>query len=66
MIEQQPIKAEVDGMLRAMLRGGVEVKRGTKLGEIDPINKEKENCFIIRSKIQKIAAGVLKAILTKG
>jgi len=66
VIEQQPIKAEIDGMLRAMLREGVKVKRGTKLGEIDPINKERENCFMIRSKIQKIAAGVLKAILTKG
>jgi len=65
VIEEQPIKAEVDGMLRAMLREGVEVKRGTKLGEIDPTNKEKEDCFIIRSKIRKITAGVLKAILTR-
>lgn len=66
VIGQQPIKAEVDGMLRAMLRGEVEVRRGTKLGEIDPVNKQKEECFIIRSKVRKIAAGVLKAISTKG
>ena len=65
VIEHQPIKAEIDGMLLAMLREGIEVKQGTKLGEIDPVNKEKENCFIIRSKVRKIAAGVLKAILAR-
>ena len=65
VIEQQPIKAEISGMLRAMLRKELEVKRGTKLGEIDPINTEKENCSVIRSKMRKISAGVLKAILTE-
>ena len=66
VIEKQPVKAEINGMLRAMLREGVEVRRGTKLGGIDPVSKEKETCFIIRSKMKKIADGVLQAVLTGG
>ncbi len=56
------VKAEIDGILRGLLRDGIEVKKGTKLGEIDP-QGTKEVCYTIRPKMRAIADGVLKAIL---
>ena len=58
----QPVKAEIGGILRGLLRDGLEVKKGTKLGEIDP-QGVKEVCYTIRPKMRAIADGVLKAIL---
>ncbi len=58
----QPVRAEVSGVIRALLRSGIEVKRDTKLGEIDP-SGNKEACFHIRGRIRAIAGGVLEAIL---
>jgi xanthine dehydrogenase accessory factor len=58
----QPVKAEIGGILRGLLRDGLEVKKGTKLGEIDP-QGSKEACYTIRPKMKTIADGVLEAIL---
>lgn len=58
----QPVKAEIGGILRGLLRDGLEVKKGTKLGEVDP-GGAKEACYIIRPRMRAIAGGVLEAIL---
>ena len=58
----QPVKAEIDGIIRALLRSGTAVEKGTKLGEIDPTGN-KEACFTIRPKMRTIAGGVLEAIM---
>jgi xanthine dehydrogenase accessory factor len=63
-VAEQPIKAEIDGIIRALLRSGTAVEKGTKLGEIDPTGN-REACFTIRPKMHKIADGVLEAIMMR-
>jgi xanthine dehydrogenase accessory factor len=58
----QPVKAKIGGVVRALLRSGAEVDKGTKLGEIDP-SSDKEVGFSIRPRVRTIAGGVLEAIL---
>jgi xanthine dehydrogenase accessory factor len=60
----QPVKAEIDGVIRALLRPGTKVAKGTKLGEIDP-SGDREAAFVIRDRMKTIAEGVLAAILTR-
>jgi len=57
----QPLKAEIGGVIRALLRRGAKVAKGTKLGEIDP-SGNKDAGFTIRDRIRAIAEGVLAAI----
>jgi len=60
----QPVKAEIDGIIRALLRSGTMVEKGTKLGEIDP-SGDREDCYTIRPRVRAIAGGVLEAILMR-
>jgi xanthine dehydrogenase accessory factor len=63
-VEGQEVKAEVRGIIRALLRSRTKVKEGAKLGEIDPL-ASREACFRIRSRTRAIAGGVLEAILMR-
>jgi xanthine dehydrogenase accessory factor len=56
-----PLKAEIGGSIRALMRSGINVAKGTKLAEIDPTGS-KEVCYTIRPKMSTIAEGVLAAI----
>jgi xanthine dehydrogenase accessory factor len=60
----QAVKAEIGGIIRALMRRGTKVMAGAKLGEIDPTGSKKA-CFIIRPKMSTIADGVLEAILMR-
>ena len=57
-----PVKAKIDGVLRALIRDGLEVDEQAKLGEVDP-RGSKELCYTIRPRMRTIAGGVLEAIL---
>lgn len=61
-VGDHPVKAQISGVLRAILRDGVEIDKHTKLGEIDP-SGDKQVCYIIRPRMRAIAGGVLEAIL---
>jgi len=61
-VGSEPMVAKISGVLRALLRDGLEVKKQTKLGEVDP-RGERELCYIIRPRMRAIAGGVLEAIL---
>jgi xanthine dehydrogenase accessory factor len=61
-VAEQPIKAEIGGVIRALLRSRTAVRKGTKLGEIDP-SGNRETCYTIRARVRAIAGGVLEAIL---
>jgi xanthine dehydrogenase accessory factor len=63
-VAEQPAKAEIDGVVRALLRSRTMVKKGTKLGEIDP-SGDKGSCYTIRPRVRAIAGGVLEAILMR-
>lgn len=61
-VDGVPIAARVDGVLRGLLRSGTKVRRGTKLGDIDP-RKESPSCRFVSDKARAIGGGVLEAIL---
>ena len=63
-VEDQPVTAGIDGVIRGMLRGETEVKEGMKVGDIDPRGK-RELCFTISEKARAIGGGVLEAILNR-
>jgi len=56
------VKVKIDGVLRALLRSNIKVRKGTKLAEVDPSGC-KEVCYSIRPKMRAIAGGVLEAIM---
>jgi xanthine dehydrogenase accessory factor len=62
VVDDFPVMAQISGMIRGLLRDGVEVNRGTKVGDIDPRGK-REYCFTISEKARAIGGGVLEAIL---
>jgi xanthine dehydrogenase accessory factor len=64
LVAGQSVKAEISGVVRALLRSGTVVKKGTKLGEIDP-SGDKEACYTIRPRVRAIAGGVLEAIMIR-
>ena len=61
-VEGQQIRAEIDGVLRGLIRSGTPVTAGLKLGDIDPRGK-REYCYTISEKARAIAGSVLEAIL---
>jgi xanthine dehydrogenase accessory factor len=62
VVDDFPVIAGISGVVRGLLREGVEVKKGMKVGDIDPRGK-KELCFTISEKARAIGGGVLEAIL---
>lgn len=60
----KPVQAECAGVLRGMMRNGQKVKKGTKIGEIDPL-AHPEDCYKIRGHPRVIAGAVLEAILNR-
>jgi len=60
--DEFPVIAKISGIVRGLLREGVEVKKGMKVGDIDPRGK-KQSCFTVSDKVRAIGGGVLEAIL---
>lgn len=61
-VDGLPVIAEIRGMVRGVLREGISVEEGTKVGDIDP-RGNREHCFTISEKARAIGGGVLEAIL---
>lgn len=62
-VDDLEVKAEINGVLRGIMRDGLKVKKNTKLGDIDP-RDQKEFCFSIAQRSEIIGEGVLDAIKT--
>lgn len=62
-IGDQPLEAPITGMLRGLLRSGVEITKGGKLIEVHPPARDKDACYTCRDRIRAIAGGVLEAIM---
>jgi len=58
------VRAEIDGVLRGLIRSGTRVPPGLKLGDIDPRN-DPAYCYTISDKGRAIAGSVLEAIMRK-
>ena len=61
-VDDAPVYATLDGVLRGILRDGLPVPEHFKIADIDPRLSERENCFTISDKARAIAGGVLQAI----
>jgi xanthine dehydrogenase accessory factor len=57
-----PVIARCGGVIRGLIRHGVPVEKGMKLGDIDPAGRT-ELCWRISDKALAVAGGVLEAIL---
>jgi xanthine dehydrogenase accessory factor len=55
-----PVCSQLDGVLHGLLRSGLEVTAGFKLGDVDP-RGDREQCFMVSDKALAIAGGVLEA-----
>jgi xanthine dehydrogenase accessory factor len=56
------VRAQIDGVLRGLIRPGTRVTTGLKLGDIDPRAK-RQFCYTISDKARAISGSVLEAIL---
>lgn len=56
------VKCAVSGILRGLIRDGVRVPRGLKIGDVDP-RAETGHCFTVSDKARAIGGGVLEAVL---
>ncbi|NOX44460.1 MAG: EF2563 family selenium-dependent molybdenum hydroxylase system protein [Caldiserica bacterium] len=57
----EELRALCDGVIRGILRSGIEVPAGTKVVEIDP-RGDPQVCFRVAERSWRIAAGVLEAL----
>lgn len=58
----EPIRSKINGVIRGLLREGIPVQKGMKVGDIDP-RGVRDYCFTISDKARAVAGGVLEAIL---
>ena len=56
------LRAEIDGVLRGLIRPEFQVHVGMKVGDVDP-RARREHCFTVSDKARAIGGGVLEAIL---
>ena len=63
VVDDCPVKVEIDGIIRGLLADGTIVYKGMKAGDVDPRGKEKY-CYTISDKGRAIAGGALEAILS--
>jgi xanthine dehydrogenase accessory factor len=59
---KEPVRAEIDGVIRGLIMNTMEVKKGFKIGDIDP-RGIREYCTTISDKARAIGGAVLEAIL---
>lgn len=57
-----PVSAAISGILRGLVRDGLPVQAGLKVGDVDP-RAVREHCFTISDKARAVAGGVLEAVL---
>ena len=58
------IHSPFDGVLRGLVRDGLKVTKGLKIGDVDP-RDDRSACFLVSDKALAIGGGVLEAVLSK-
>ena len=61
---RQQIQSPFKGVLRGLIRPGLHVTKGLKIGDIDPRN-DPSACYLVSDKALAIGGGVLEAILSR-
>ncbi|MDR3577207.1 MAG: selenium-dependent molybdenum cofactor biosynthesis protein YqeB [Anaerolineaceae bacterium] len=59
-----PVAAVFEGYLRGLLQDGLSVRKGLKIGDVDP-RLDANLCYIVSDKALSIGGGVLEAILSR-
>lgn len=54
----------ISGVLRGLIRAGIQVTKGLKIGDIDP-RDDRSACFLVSDKALAIGGAVMEAILTR-
>lgn len=62
IVDGADVRAKIKGVIRGLIRSGIRVTQGLKLGDIDP-RGDKSYCFTISDKGRAIGGAVLEAIL---
>lgn len=62
-MDDQPLLAPFDGILRGLIHPSVFVTVGLKVGDLDPRAK-REHCFTISDKSLAVGGGVVEAVLS--
>jgi len=57
------VRAAIGGVVRGLIRPGLEVAAETKVADVDP-RGARESCFTVSDKSRAVAGGVLEAILS--
>jgi xanthine dehydrogenase accessory factor len=58
------VRSPFAGVLRGIIRDGIQVTKDMKIGDVDPRN-DPRICFLVSDKALAIGGGVLEAILSK-
>jgi xanthine dehydrogenase accessory factor len=61
-VNEVPVEAPFQGIIRGLIAPGMEVVTGVKIGDIDP-RADRQACFTISDKALAIGGGVIEAIL---
>ncbi len=62
--EQYPVISSIQGVLRGLIRDGIPVTKGLKIGDVDP-RDDPSACVLVSDKALSIGGAALEAILTK-
>lgn len=62
--EERVVRSPFRGALRGLIRPGLRVTQGLKIGDVDP-RGDPRYCFLVSDKALAVGGGVLEAILTK-
>ncbi len=62
LVEGFSLPSQIAGVLRGILRNGLQARQGMKVGDVDP-RGIRDYCFTISEKARAIGGGVLEAIL---
>ncbi|HLH24037.1 MAG TPA: selenium-dependent molybdenum cofactor biosynthesis protein YqeB [Chloroflexota bacterium] len=60
-VGDQPVQATIQGTLRGLLREGIAVSAGMKVGDVDP-RAERAHCFTVSDKSLAVGGGALEAV----
>ena len=63
-VGNEKVMAEIDGMIRGLIRNGTQVSHGLKIGDIDPRGPEADY-LTVSEKARAIGGSILEAILSK-
>lgn len=63
-VDGEVVSASIDGVIRGLIRPGLTVPKGMKIGDIDPRGIS-GYCFSISDKARSLGGAVLEAILSE-